>query len=376
MPSDLIAAASLLAAATGPGNDTVEGGDVPLFLHGWGGDDDLTGSEWNDTLFGDAGNDSLFGGFGNDVLYGGTGNDLIYGGYGTDTLTGGNGADSLYGGGGGPGKKNYSGLDWLLYTGETAAVHVDFVTGKVGFASGAAADTVDFVECAETGAGNDVFVGDTWANRFKGGAGDDSFTDLSYNNTFDGGTGRDTVLYLQKTSAVVVNLGGLTAGTTDDLISIENAVGGSASDHLGGSAAANILRGSGGADTLIGGGSSDTLAGGTGGDRFVFKSGDSAPGSADWLVAGDGGPAFDGPGAKGGDKIDLAAIDAVAGGANDAFTWGGLTQTGKGHLWIAASGTNTVVRGNTDADAAPELEIVIADGTVSPTAYSAADFIL
>ena len=40
------------------------------------------------------------------------------------------------------------------------------------------------------------------------------------------------------------------------------------------------------------------------------------------------------------------------------------------------SGGNTIVRGNTDADAAFELEVVIEDGGVLASAYSAADFYL
>ena len=40
------------------------------------------------------------------------------------------------------------------------------------------------------------------------------------------------------------------------------------------------------------------------------------------------------------------------------------------------SGSNTIVRCNTDADAAFELQIVIEDGTALATAYRAGDFIL
>jgi hypothetical protein len=52
------------------------------------------------------------------------------------------------------------------------------------------------------------------------------------------------------------------------------------------------------------------------------------------------------------------------------------TATGRGRLWAATSGSNTLIRGNTDSDAAAELEITIEDGTVAASAYSAADFLV
>lgn len=96
---------------------------------------------------------------------------------------------------------------------------------------------------------------------------------------------------------------------------IENAIGGSARDLIWGNEVANRLEGRGGDDvlngyqgndTLIGGAGRDDLTGGGGNDRFVFTT----------LELGDIIRDF-----APGDKIDLSAIDARNGGANDAFVF-------------------------------------------------------
>ena len=58
---------------------------------------------------------------------------------------------------------------------------------------------------------------------------------------------------------------------------------------------------------------------------------------------------------------------------NQAFVFGG---TGIGRVSLVNSGSDTVVRCNTDKDAAFELELVIEDGGVLAAAYRAVDFIL
>ena len=67
-------------------------------LNGGKGNDRLFGDEGNDTLNGGEGEDTLEGGKGNDTLNGGDGNDTLEGGEGNDTLTGGEGEDLLDGG--------------------------------------------------------------------------------------------------------------------------------------------------------------------------------------------------------------------------------------------------------------------------------------
>ena len=192
-------------------------------------------------------------------------------------------------------------------------------------------------------------------------------------------------------------------GNTASLI--ENATGGSAGDVIRGNDAANQLRGNGGSDrlsgnpgddylaggsgrdslhggagddTLLGGAGADRLAGGRGDDVFRFHSGSSTPEAADWIRAGGGAIAFEGAGEAGGDRIDLRPIDAnTALAGNQAFEWGGQSQKGTGHVWVSNEGGSTAVRANTDADAAAEFKLLIADGSgISASDYTAGDFLL
>ena len=59
--------------------------------------------------------------------------------------------------------------------------------------------------------------------------------------------------------------------------------------------------------------------------------------------------------------------------ANDTFVFGG---TGRGHVWLTESGTNTILNANVDNDAAAEFQVVIEDAGVRAGAYAASDFIL
>jgi hypothetical protein len=53
------------------------------------------------------------------------------------------------------------------------------------------------------------------------------------------------------------------------------------------------------------------------------------------------------------DRIDVSTIDAVAGGADNAFIFGGHFTAG--HIWAVRSGAHVILRFNTDADADPEM---------------------
>ena len=132
-----------------------------------------------------------------------------------------------------------------------------------------------------------------------------------------------------------------------------------------------------GDDRLFGAGGRDVLTGGPGADVVDFdRAEDSAGGPwRDLLRGGDGGRAFDGPGAAGGDLIDVSGIDAnTAAGGDQGFAWGGA---GAGQLSLVEVGnTATLVRGNTDGDAAFEFELVIEDAQTLASHYAAADFVL
>ena len=126
---------------------------------------------------------------------------------------------------------------------------------------------------------------------------------------------------------------------------------------------------------LRGGWGADVLRGGRGSDVFDFNGvAESTPGARDIIQGYEGFVAFYGAGVAGGDVIDLSGIDANAvTPGNQAFVFGG---TGIGRVSVVSSGTDTVVRCNTDTDAAFELEILIQDGRVLASAYKALDFVL
>ena len=96
------------------GKNVIDGGGHIDLIHGFGGDDTLSGSNLHggsgdDLLLGDLNSSGLFGDEGNDVIrsiasgyvniHGGTGDDTILSGSSSDTIFGGTGNDVLSGGG-------------------------------------------------------------------------------------------------------------------------------------------------------------------------------------------------------------------------------------------------------------------------------------
>eukprot|EP01034_Spumella_vulgaris_P006539 gene6539-biopygen5752 len=111
----------------------------------------------------------------------------------------------------------------------------------------------------------------------------------------------------------------------DDLVGYGNGL----ANNIRGNTGANILRGYDGVDTLDGGDGDDTIVGGRGSDRLRGGAGrDSFSVTADNF----GQPTveldqvLDFSIAEG-DRIVLNTIDAIPGGANDAFTYVGTTFT-------------------------------------------------
>jgi len=102
----------------------------------------------------------------------------------------------------------------------------------------------------------------------------------------------------------------------------------------------------------------------------------------DRIIAAGSWAAFEDPGRRGGDRISLALIDAdarIEGDQAFVFALGydpdWLDQAGR--LWVTNVGSNTMVRGTTDAEAGYDFEIMIVDGRdVSAANYRGVDFIL
>jgi serralysin len=308
-------------ARGGNGEDSLYGNEGNNIIYGdklatgAGMGDVIQSYAGNDTLYGGAGMDSMQGGDGNDILYGGVGADLVNGDDGGDTLVGGAGADELNGG---------------FDLGDTAS-----------FATSAAAVRITLNADAFTfGQGGDA-QGDRFGSLFGiiGSAFGDVLTAINTtttfaNNVFSGLAGADS----------------LTLGGGQDIGN-----GGAGADTLLGQAGNDTLNGGAGTDRITGGAGRDLLSGGTQADHFVFTA------RTDSTVATAGRDTITDFRHAVGDKIDLQAIDAINGGANNHFTFIGRAAFSghAGELRIVASGNGFVVQGTTNADKIADFAIFV-----------------
>jgi hypothetical protein len=241
-------------------------------------------------------------------------------------------------------------------------------------------------------AGDDMLVTTNWPgiNELEGGGGDDTY--VLYKNAKiieRAGGGNDLVVlrngalesrFVPPPQVEAIQVNGDFAGTEAANLIVGSALGNTlrgagGSDTLYGAAAADRLFGGHGDDRLIGGFGDDVLiggpgldilAGGGGRDVFAFASArQSLPDAPDTIVS------FDAPGPQEGDRIDLSAIDAnveIAG--TQSFAFG---RTSAGGVWLVDADGSSEVLANVDADAAPEIRIVIRDGATPAQAYTAED---
>ena len=225
--------------------------------------------------------------------------------------------------------------------------------------------------------GDDALRGDTGNDVLSGGAGAD---------VIDGGSGFDRASYATApTTDAATNAGlvadllapanntGEAAGDTYNLI--EALVGSAFNDSLRGDQLNNSLFGNAGVDSLFGLGGNDKLIGGTG---------------RDVLVGGPGNDLFDFNTTAEtdtttttrdqitdfthlSDTIDLSTIDAIAGGANDAFNFIGTAAfTAAGQARVFQSGADTIVALNTSGTGGAEAQILLIG--VTATTLSVDDF--
>jgi Ca2+-binding RTX toxin-like protein len=173
-------------------------------------------------------------------------------------------------------------------------------------------------------------------------------------DTLNGSTGDDLLTSYAGNDRVNGNAGG------DELL------GGLGVDRLFGGLGRDVLRGEDGNDRLIGGAEADTMLGGAGADDFIFT---ALAESGLAISARDRIQGFQ----RGSDDINIAAIDAKPGGADNAFKFiGAQAFTAAGQVRVIQKAAERWVELNTDADAQAEMRIVLS-GT---GALTAGDFVL
>jgi Ca2+-binding RTX toxin-like protein len=339
-------------AQTSPGTVTVTTTTITTLFGNYNLDDIIVGNASNNIIFGRTGNDHLFGGDGNDTMYlddFGPG-DTVDGGTGTDTLilTLTAGDDTLNAGT----LTNVTNVEAFQISGGNGN---DIITGSLGN------DTLNGNSGNDTltgGGGNDTLNGGTGVDHLFGGDGDDYMTldDYSASDTADGGIGNDTL-------TVTLTSGNDTFAPGANLTNIESYVvyGGDGNDTITGGTGADVLVGEGGNDTLTGGGGADSLTGGAGTDTFRYvATSDTGDIIYDFV--------------SGTDKVDLSAIDAVAGGGDNAFTFvaAQTTATVANSVTWNQSGGYTYIHADTNGDSTADLTVTLY-GTI---ALTATDFVL
>ena len=189
-------------------------------------------------------------------------------------------------------------------------------------------------------AGNDTINGLNADDNLYGGDGNDILDGGSGNDLLDGGLGTDTASYAGTTTSVNVdlrlaNIGQNTIGAgIDQLVSIENLIGGLGGDTLHGDSLSNYIDGADGDDLIDGGEGNDTLIGGNNG---------TAGDTVSYITAGSAVTV----------NLDLTTVQNTGGGGGDTLSgfenligseWSDiLTGTGGNNLINAGAGDDTIV---------------------------------
>lgn len=229
----------------------------------------------------------------------------------TDDTVDGTDLDDLVNTAGG-GNDHYDGrggTDTASYANASVAVTVDLAAGTAsGITIGS--DTLLGFEAVVGGAGADSISGTAANDTLQGGTGDDVLEGRAGGDSLVGGEGSDTADYSESNAGVVIRDNGfrqppgggsysmtfMAAGGGhahgDILSSIENVIGSSFNDLLGGqSTVAGVLSGGGGDDQIRSAGAQDTLFGGDGRDYVGLHLGGGYAdgGSGDDMLVATGG---------------------------------------------------------------------------------------
>lgn len=166
----------------GTGDDRIAGGaGADGWMLGGAGNDTIEGGTGPDAIDGEGGDDRLVGGRGKDGVYPGHGDDFVSTGPHSDTIFPTFGNDEVHGGGG---------RDWVYYWTWPEPVEIDLAGD---WAEGAGSDSIEGIEDAHGGRGDDVVRGDEGPNELLGGEGDDRIDGFGGDDSIDAWDGIDAV---------------------------------------------------------------------------------------------------------------------------------------------------------------------------------------
>ncbi len=188
-----------------------------------------------------------------------------------------------------------------------------------------------------------MIVGTNIAQTSNGGYRNDAISGFGGNDKLNGWEGADMLSGGDGNDILI-------GGTGADIIS-----GGTGNDALLGGIDADLLRGDAGNDTIVGGPRNDILIGGSGNDTFRYVA---------LTDSGDRINDFTGGGVAGGDRIDFSAIDAMPGGIDNVFLFGGTTATAHG-VWYSSTVLKSTVFLDTDGNAATAELTMVLSGVAS-----------
>ncbi len=249
------------------------------------------------------------------------------------------------------------GNDWLTFNETTEHQVIDLGEGQFSNVGGLklnlaiALGTV--IENAKSGSGNDLLIGNSYANQLYGSSGADTLIGEIGNDTLDGGAGDDSILAGGGDNLVL-------AGDGNDYVSVfggaDEVYGGTGNDSLFSGAGDDKVSGASGVDWIGGGAGNDALWGGAGNDIIWGSSGSDQIGGGeenDELWGGDGVDTI--WGAAGDDRIGGGAGgDELWSGVGNDTVWGvdgnDLIRVGNGNDIVSAGAGNDTVYGNAGAD--------------------------
>ena len=204
--------------------------------------------------------------------------------------------------------------------------------------------------------GNDTLTGKKGGDTLNGGSGNDMLDGGKGNDIMRGGSGNDTLI------------GGKGADTMDGGAGNDSMIGGKGADTMAGGDGNDFLDGGKGNDIMNGGAGADVMDGGKSSDTFIYSAitdSGTAAGTRDVINRFEG---------NGKDKINVSAIDAISGGADDAFTFiDGAAFTAAGQIRTSFIGTTVLVEFETTGDNVADMAIEI---NLKKGAIDATDFFL